>query len=353
MIEPIPKSLDEYFARSSTLGNVKREVSENFFGINNLFVETPLPRNKDYDALTFFVRPQLNLTSGNIRNNRLFYSLMTTEPMSMHRYVRCMLDPRLMYGSGKPTADDPNKMEDGLVCPLVDNTNPFIPIFTNTYRSISGWPDVTLPTYTSNPGLYKQQYSQADGVTLNYESFDLDVTFRNMIGDPVIYMTYIWLHYMSSVFEGRLVPYMDFITENTLDYNTRIYKMTLDFSHTYVKKIACVGAAFPISVPTGQFFDSNRDKPFNEQTDEFSIRFRCLGAIYNDDIIVENFNRTVNIFNPGMRQMFEGKRNVKPKPTDPMVKIPRDKLVFYKNKGIPRINEETFELEWYIPREWL
>ena len=356
MFKSTPRSLDEYYSNSSEIGNLKREVSEVFYGINNNYTETPLPRNKDYDALLFMVRPQLNLTSANIRNNRLFYSLMTKVPLSMHRYVRCILDPRLMNISGEVEVDpvgNTSKASDGLKCPLVDNTNPFIPIVSNTFRSISGWPDVTLPTYTSGNGIYKQQYSQADGVTLNYESFDLDLSFRNMIGDPVIYLMYIWLHYMSSVFEGRLMPYMDFIVENELDYNTRIYKLTLDVSHTYVKKIAATGASFPISVPTGQFFDSNRDKPYNDQTDEFSIRFRNVGAQYNDDILIKEFNETVNIFNPLMRETFKGRLDNSTKPSDSIIKIPKKLRIFFKNKGVPRIDQTTNELDWFIPKRWI
>ena len=53
---------------------------------------------------------------------------------------------------------------------------------------------------------------------------------------------------MSLVFEGKLVPYFDYMAENTIDYNTRIYRLVTDSTHMYVTKIAATGYAFPISV---------------------------------------------------------------------------------------------------------
>ena len=133
--------------------------------------------------------------------------------------------------------------------------------------------------FTSRAGVYREEFSMVDDTVKNFSAFDLTATFRNTRGDPIIYMMYIWLHYMAAVYEGTLVPYPDFIVENELDYNTRIYRLVLDQEKRYVKKIAAVGASFPMTVPMGEFFDYNHDKPFNVQTQEFSVRFKCNGVI--------------------------------------------------------------------------
>lgn len=332
----VPYSLDDYF-QSTPVGSVERALTNNLYGID--FNQTPglIPMNKDSYGLTFFVRPQLNLQSDNIRNLRLFYPLLTTNELSIQRYVRTCLDPRMMfgYGSGK-TGVAP------IMCPAMDNDNAFMPVLTNNLMSISGWPDVTAPTFSSKPGVYEEVYSQVDGIVQNYGQYDIDATFRNVKGDPILYKFYVWLHYMSAVFEGRLMPYPDFIIENEIDYMTRIYRLVLDSEKTYVTKIAATGVAFPISVPMGQFFDFNHERPINDQTKDFTIRFRCLGAIFQDDILVDEFNQTVGIFNPHMR---DGLRD------SIMVKVPRSLRAQFKNRGYPRINPNNYEFEVWVSRD--
>lgn len=330
------QTMDDYW-RSTPIGSIDKAIGNNLFGINHTQVKGAVASNKDNYGLTFFVRPQLNMQSDNLRNVRLFYSLLSESNVSIQRYVRCMLDPRIQTGykfNGKSIP--------ALTCPLVDMNNAFIPVLSNNLLSISGWPDITVDTFTSKPGLYREVYSQVDGLTKNFEAFDLDATFRNTRGDPIIYMFFIWLHYMSNVFEGLMIPYLDFITENEIDYNTRIYRLVLDEQKTIVKKIAAVGVGYPISVPTGSFFDFNHEKPYNDQNREMSIRFKCLGVDYQDDILIKEFNDTVQIFNPGMR---ESKLK-----SGSMVKL--NKLIqgFFNNRGYPRIDPNTNELEWWVDK---
>lgn len=337
------RSLDDYF-KNTNIGSINRAIGNNLYGINHRQTPTAVPSNKDIYGLTFFTRPQLNLQADNIRNVRQFYPLLTTESNSIQMAIRCLLDPRIIkgYSIKKGTAKD-NEIKDynvdSLNTLLIDNEMAFIPILTNNLNSLSGWPDIVLPTFDSKPGLFNEVYSQADGITRNFESFDIDATFRNTKGDPIIYMFYIWLHYASLVFKGDLVPYLDFITENEIDYNTRIYRLVLDKQKDKVTKIAATGASFPISVPTGSFFDFNSEKPFNEQNKDFTIRFRCLGVDYQDDILIYEFNKTVEIFNPNMKSSIIEKE---------MVKIAKKDLVTMNNRGYPRINPKTYELEWWV-----
>lgn len=328
----VPYTLDDYF-RTTALGSINQVIGNNLYGINHRQVKTPVPSNKDLYGLTLFVRPQFNLQVENIRNNRLFYPLLSNQEKSIQRFVRCTLDPRLMYGYGteQETA--------AIKCPLVDSKNAFIPVLTNNLKSISGWPDVVVPTFDSKEGLMNEIYSQVDGAAKNYGAFDIDATFRNVIGDPIIYMFYIWLHYQANVFSGNMVPYPDYIIENAIDYNTRIYRLVLDSNRRYVKKIAATGVSFPISVPAGQFFDYTDERPYNDQSKDITIRLRSLGAQYHDDILVHEFNETVKIFNPDMK---DGTRDTT------YTKVAPDLLIYFNNRGYPRINPENYELEWWI-----
>jgi hypothetical protein len=337
----VPYTLDDYFA-STPIGSVDRASGNNLFGINHQQTPGAVPANKDTFGLTFFTRPQLNLQSDNLRNERRFYSLLTNQPLSMQRYIRCMLDPRAQLGHQPKSSNNVEALYPPIPCPLVDSSQAFIPVLTNNLLTLSGWPDVVAPVFESESGMYKESYAQVDGLSRNYESFDLDASFRNTRGDPILYMFYIWLQYMSDVFEGKLVPYMDYLVENVIDYNTRIYRLVLDVNKQKVKKIAATGASFPVSVPTGSFFDFNSETPYSDQNKDITIRFRCMGADYLDDILIKEFNDTVKIFNPSMFNRYRDQE---------MVRVSQKTLPLFNNRGYPRIDETTYDLEWWVSKD--
>lgn len=342
-------SMDELF-QTMPIGSIDKAIGNNLYGFNHRQIPGMVPMNKDNSGLVFFTRPQLNFSPGNIRANRRMYPMLSMNEISLQRFIRCTLDPRIMIGGFEGTSN-------ALSCPFVDPEQAFIPILTNNANSISGWPDLTVDTFTSKSGVYKEVYSQVDGTVRNFESFDIDASFRNTRGDPIVYMFYLWLHYMSSVFEGNMVPYMDYLLENRLDYTTRIYRIVLDETKTYIRKIAATGAAFPISVPIGSFMDFNNERPFNEQNKDITIRFRCIGAEYLDDILVKEFNETVKMFNPAMkmvssnRQDFDSFSLVGSQDFPTLVTVPPELLTYFNNRGYPWINPDNYKLEWWVPYE--
>ncbi len=332
----LPFTVDDYF-RTTGIGSLDKAISKNLYGINHRQTPPGALGNKDVYGYTFFTRPQLNLSGNNIRNQRQFYDLLNETPASIQRYVRCTLDPRLQLGY----TYDKKQAAEKLSCPLVDPRQAFIPGLTNALLSLSGFPDIVLDTFTSHPGLYKEVYSQVDSTSKIYTDYALDMTFRNYRGDPLLYMIYIWVKYASSVFEGELVPYPDFILENEIDYMTRVYRLVMDHTKTFVKKIAATGVAFPTAIPMGGYFDYNSDSPFNEQMREITIRFTSLGAEYVDSILIQEFNETVQIFNPLMRKRFRNST---------MVAVPFNYLILFNNSGYPFIDTDTYELKWFVTK---
>lgn len=322
----------------SSFGN---PVTNSFFGINYMQTPLPVPINKDHYGLVFFTRPQLNLQSRNLKNVRKYYPLLTTETLSVHRAVRCYLDPRLQVL--EQTIDASGETM-GLKCPLVDPTNAFIPLLTNHIDSISGFPDILLPIYNSPEGQYRESHSMVDGTAANYSAYNITATFRNSRGDPITKIFDFWEHYISHVFEGLLAPYPDMMIANVLDYNTRIYRLILDPSKRTVVSIGACGAAFPFNVPRGTQFDFNAEKPYNDANAKVQIQFQANGAIYDDEILVWSFNRVVGAFNPGMRSADTRASS--------MMRIPGDFMEVFNCRGYPYINPTTRELEWYTTKEY-
>lgn len=326
-------AIDEYFS-STALGSLSRAVGNTLYGLNHQQTPPALPMTKDMYGVTFMVRPQLNLQSDNIRNVRSLYSLMNDTETSFQRFIRCTLDPRQQMGYGTSKYKVPP-----LACPLVDPLQAFIPVVSNTLLTLSGWPDVVSPTFVSDSGLYKENYIQVDGTTKIFNNFDLDLTFRNFRGNPLVQLFQVWQTYMSSVFDGSLVPYLDFIVENEIDYMTRIYKFTFAQDKESINMLGATGVSFPVATPMGNFFDHNYEMPFNNQVKEFTVRLSSIGAIYNDPVLVYEFNKTVEIFNPYMRDML--------RPTN-MTRIPKEFKTLFMNRGYPRINHENMKLEYWI-----
>lgn len=334
----LSQSMDAVFSRMPT-GSIERAISVNLKGIDQLQSPGAVPINKDMSGFTFFTRPQLNMQPDNIRNVRQLASLLSGNPTSIQTYIRAILDPRLVEGvvfrdsGGNAIGETPR-----LYCPVIDNFNAFIPPLTNNLLSISGWPSISAPTNTSTPGLYNETQTMVDGRVLNADAFDITANFRNTRGDPVLYLFYVWVLYMSMTFEGKLVPYLDFITENEFDCNTRIYRITTDYTKRYVTKIACTLASIPTGVPVGDAFDIPGDKPYVEANREISMRFACNGVRYFDDLVAKEFNDTVVIFNQNMSDKY--RRNT-------MTKISNAQHSLFKGLCYPWINLDTAELEWW------
>lgn len=312
-----------------------QEITNNTYGLNHMQTPLAVPMNREHYGLTFFTRPQLNFQTDNLRMIRKFARLLNTDSMSYQRAIRCMLDPRLQYGM--PGASGENAAP--LSCALVDPQQAFLPILTNSLLNISGWPSLKMDFHTTKAGIMKEEHSVVDSYAPDYSAYDLTANFRNSEGNPIISMFDYWQHYMGHCRIGEMSPYLDFITENEMDYCTRIYRITLDRTKTKVVSMACTGASMPAGNPVGEKFDYNSEKPYNDANAEISIPFHCNGFVYDDDVIIRWFNETVGIFHPGMRGA---------NPNGTMMKIPFRYLPIFNCRGYPRINPDNYHMEWWI-----
>lgn len=322
------ESLDDFFDYTQTVNDTSKAIANNMYGVNNMMTPSPVPVSKDHYGYAFFTRPQLNLATKNLRNVRKLYSYLTQKDASVHRYIRMMLDPRLRY-------------TENLTCPFIDNEMAFIPVLTNNLENMSGWPDIVAPTFNSPEGLRREQWGIVDGSTDIYNAFSIDCSFKNTKDEPIILMMQLWTNYQALVYEGLLSPYNDMIVENEIDYNTRIYRLILDETKTYVKKMSATGSSMPVVDPVGKFYDYQRNENYNMQNKQISLRFESFGAEYNDDILALEFNMTGGIFNSEIRNMINGKPHN-------LEKVPVGLLGLFNYRCYPYINLDTLELEWYV-----
>lgn len=199
-----------------------------------------------------------------------------------------------------------------------------------------------MDTYTSPEGKARQTFSQIDSIGEILDGYTLTANFRNVPGDPITLMFLSWLLYSGWVYRGDLMPYPESMVEHERDYETRIYRIVLDPSRRYVQKIACCGASFPTAISIGASMNFNAEKPYMDDTAQITVPFRATGALYNDPIIIYWFNKLGYQWCPALKDSVEGNSQA-------YIKVPNDLLKDYNYRGLPHINADTLELEWWVP----
>lgn len=329
----------DFISKINGLGSLSSAQTDNLRGINVNKTGAVASKNKDRNGLTFFTRPDFNLTDGNLSANRVMSTLLGSSPDSMNTALRCMLDPR-----------SERTFENRVISDIFDSTQAFIPVLTNNLISISGWPDIALSTYTSKEGLYRESFSMVDDTAHIFNTFDITANFKNIQGDPITLLFTLWTLYSAFVYDGTMVPYPDMIIKNEIDYNTRIYRLVMDESNTIVTKIAACGAAFPMASPIGASFNYSNESVYSTDNDQISIPFRCMGASYLDPILVTEFNKCVVDKNLAMSDSVRSSTMRKVSNSDNIGdNSGKNRLLMnYLNSSLhPRIEPTTMELEWY------
>lgn len=329
----------EWFSKISmenALGSRDSIFHDVMYGINRRMRGDNVPANNDLQGLTFFTRPNLNLTYDNISQVRVMSHLLTDDPLTFQRAIRVLLDTTLsVQTTGQKVLTD-----------LVDEKLPYIAMLTNSIVSCSGWPDLSLNTYVSPEGMAKESWIMNDKIIEHYEQFTLTCSFQNMRGDPVSLLFLIWLTYMSAVYSEKMVPYPEVLVDNEIDYMTRVYRLVLDKTGTKVQKWAACGAGFPTGGNFGAAFNFSRDSLFTTELDQIQIPFSCVGAMYNDPIVLEEFNLTTCAFNDELLDSVNGSSNT-------YVPIPGSELKLFNYRGYPIVDLKTNTLLWYIHRQVL
>lgn len=351
----IQKSLDDMLS-SSAIGSVDRAIANALYGLNHRNTGNLVPFNRDQQGYAFIVRPQINLQKENISNVRRLYPLLSDNPWSVDRYVRCTLDPRIQAGysfNTKPVSPanrayydsiglHPNSVPP-LSCDLVDERQCFIPLISNMVEKISGWPEAQVPTMSFEPGLFREKYVAVDGMMEVYDEYDLDLTFKGMKGNTLLYLLWAWTYYPTLLIGGQVARYPDYRSENRLDYTTRIWRLTMDEANETVSMLTASGASFWVTSNVAIFADYDRSQAILNPAKEFSVRLKCMGFQFFDPILVQEFNTTVTQFNP---EMGDGLRD------NEMIRVPKSWLNYFNFRGYPRINPNNMALEWYIDRNY-
>jgi len=328
-IGKIDSGLIDISSRSQPFGGSNISTYSVFRGLNALGGIPALLPNTDNQGYVFFTKPCLNLSYDNVIPFRKLVYLADTRPTSMGNAIRCMLSPSLMEG---------NENNRSLI---VDDKCAFLPI-SNLLRKLSAPPDIVADVYTSSEGYNKEQISFIDSKTGIYNAYDLTAEFQNMEGDPITSIFDSWIIYAQRVLDGTMLPFPRNQIERRVDYQTRIYRLIMDRNKEYVQKISVSDACFPTSVPRGGVMGYDNTVHITPENDVIQVNFRCIGAEYDDPILIQEFNNIVATFNPAMSESnYGGMVKIKG-----LTDIGLSKKALMNYRMYPRISA-TMELEWY------
>lgn len=327
--------ITDVLSQMNGLGTRSSSFAEFLTGFNHRSIGAPLPVHAEGSGITFFTRPNFNLSYDNLSVDRVLTPLLTENQYTYQRVIRAILDP---IGSGVQLYDTPAR---SITSPLFDSKSAFIPMFTNALTGLTGWPDQAMDIYTSHEGILRETWVYADGNSKVFTATDLNATFRNVGGDPITLLLFVWLTYMDHIHRGTMTPYLRSILTNRIDYQTRIFRFTLDPTRTRIQKWASATGCFPVANPIGAAFNFSSDNAYTqENADSISTTFKAQCIEYFDPLIFNEFNETVQMFNPLMGDATRAQN---------YTKIPYQNLqMFNWAVSYPHINVLTNELEWWV-----
>ena len=92
---------------------------------------------------------------------------------------------------------------------LFDVKNPFFVPMCNALSGISGYPDLTLQTQTTDAGFHSEDQTFAIGSDGLRKTYDLTLSFKDIQYGPIMASFYYWLKYIENVTRGTMSAYAD------------------------------------------------------------------------------------------------------------------------------------------------
>lgn len=248
-----------------------------------------LGKNHELAGYTFFTRPTLNLQEPSLKMDRIMLPLNTLDPGSIAFSIRCYLDS--MFTNGVFTTK--NSMENrgfARQCPFFNENSAFIIPMSNLLSTISGFPDPSIDTETSDPGHYNEDQTIAIGSDFGNRTYDISIEFHEIQGGYIFGLLYYWMRYISLVTRGITTPYPYMISNRILDYTCSIYRFILDPSRRYITKWAKLTGCFPVNMNIGSMFNISDGEHYLHSTENVSVNFKVNHVEYMDPIILKEFN---------------------------------------------------------------
>ena len=325
-----------------------KSLTNSIYGLNNSLVRPSLPAPSTNKHNVFFVRPQLNLRSYNISDNRLFGNLLTPNHDGIETALRLTLDPRMGYVYKTPTVlSDPiidRSFKETITSSLVNNRLAFIPILSNTLISLDGWIDLTMGEFQTQPNMHKNSVSMIDDIDEINTPTSFSATFRTIATDYNRVLLYLLYRWQSQLYRGKVQSYPDYDLANTKDYNTRIFNILTAGDGTSIVEWASSGPATVNNINFGSKFNFTEHTNHYEENKQFTAEFKASNIRYNEVVDLAEFNAAQSYFSTNMQDGNTIKSN--------MV-IPKDEEKhIFQNRAYPFVDIKRMKLLWLVDKDY-
>lgn len=364
------KTLLDLLFRYTAAGNFGNQ-EELFFSRTDRFGNSLLTPNVEHSGITFFTRPKLPFTPGNIAQCPTLASFNTLDPMSRAFAIRCWLDTH--FTGNNPGTE---RIETALVnrsyqeaisnCPYFDQSSAFLIPLGNACVAQSGWPDPFIQTFTTTGGYFCEDQTFPIGSDRLRKTYDIQFTFREGPGAPILALLYAWYEAMACLAEGTMIAYSEDIDAQRMCYTCSIYRFLLDPSKTHITHYAKATGCFPKAPPLGALFNQSKGEINIQAANEISIPFVCNKVEYDDPRILLDFNFVITKYCPSISSYPilrpEPYNNFKGYPfvistvkglelafREPLIRAYTDD----KSDKMPATTRERYELqEYFYPEEY-
>ena len=287
--EPGLATLMELLYRYTGQGSLINQT-ELFFSRLDRYGTNTLPGNVEHAGLTFFTRPKLPLTRGNLQQCPSLIGLDSTDPRTFAFAIRMWLDTKMSKSAAW--------LKKALECPFFDSKSAINIPLSNACVAQSGWPDPFVQTFTTTGGFFQEDQTFAIGSDRLRKTYDLNFTFKETQGGPILGMLYAWYEVMSCLAEGTMVAYAEDIDAQRLCYTCSIYRFLLDPAKRHITHYAKATGCFPKAPPIGALFNQSRGELNVSAATEISIPFVANKIEYDDPRILLDFNMLVTRYCP-------------------------------------------------------
>ena len=285
-------------------------ILQNFLSRLDRHGSVLVPLNSLNHGFTFITRPRLNLSGGNLRQNPILTTLYSAEENSVPFMIRALMDTRLCNGQAlfrgknanysginEETMDFANRTAKS---GLVDVLNPFFTPLCNGLKGISGFPDFSISTETTEGDFHSGDFTFVNGGDMNNRTQEFSLEFRDAQGSIILSCMYYWCLYMALQAKGVVMAYQDDIYEQRLNYTVSIYRFVTDETRRHILWWAKATGCYPKSVPVGALFNISQGETTLSSAMNFSVPFVANDVKVNDPGALLDFNLLMQSYCPNI-----------------------------------------------------
>lgn len=279
---------------SSGRGSRVNPLNSFLYNLDRNQLNTMLPNHECAD-ITLMTRPCLPMQDSSLRQDDFLSLFDTYDCNSIAFIIRCYMDTFFSKYAATQKATDAIA-----ACPSFNRYSPWLIPVCNGITSISGFPDPYLETETTEGGFHQEDQTYAKGGLGLFRSVDLNLTFKDPQGGPLMLLFQLWVTCIQMLRSGQIMAYKEFVDAQMLPYTVSIYRFNLDPSKTFITNFCKVTGCFPKSVPIGAIMNTSENERFISSSGRYSIPFVGNVVEYNRPSIIYDFNKLAHRYCPGI-----------------------------------------------------